>query len=93
MGNKFIFIGLLVLGSNVKAQQEVETQNYKHLHKSHQEYNSKKIQEFSNEEIFLNNQRNHKKSRRAYVVVPTDSLLERNVQGRKVKRNYKNQFN
>ena len=94
MRKVYILIGLILLAGKIKAQQtDIESQNYKHLHTPSQEDNSMNTQESISEEASLNNQKTHKKSTREYVIAPTNSTLERNVQGRKTKRNYKNQFN
>jgi hypothetical protein len=71
------------------AAQEIDP-DYKHIHpvQGHQTEEKEK----HTQEIGLVDQKTNRKSTRSYVVIPSDSIPEVNVQGKKSKKNYKNQF-
>jgi len=94
MNKIYALIGLVLLINKVQGQNtDAKSQNYKHLNTPSQDYNQSDSRELTSEEMSLNNQKTHKKSHRQYIIAPTDSVQERNVQGKKTKKNYKNQFN
>lgn len=66
-----------------------EDENYKHSNTVHK-HNSTT---FESDSISLRNQKTQKQHSRKYIVAPSDRLPNRDVQGKKKKGNYKNQFN
>ncbi|ABG57395.1 hypothetical protein [Cytophaga hutchinsonii] len=94
---RFVFIVMLHLNINAIATAQTdntEDLNYKHLHNSSKhEQAAVNNSDLVEQNVTLNNQRTHKKTSRPYIVLPSDRTPETNVQGKKTKRNYKNQFN
>jgi hypothetical protein len=83
-----VFLGL---STGISIAQDIhEEQNYKHTHNPEEDY---KNGMFTSDTVTLMNQKTHKRSSGRYVLAPCDSLPPTNVQGKKHKANYKNQFN
>ncbi len=85
----------LSLGIGISAAQNSSTiihedQNYKHTHNPEEDYRNGM---FTTDTISMMNQKTHKRTSERYVLAPCDSLPATNVQGKKHKANYKNQFN
>lgn len=85
----YVLAALLFAVGEIIAQEA--DSDYKHIHpvQGHQGEEKEK----HTQEIGLIDQKTNRKSTRQYVVVPSDSIPEVNVQGKKSKKNYKNQFN
>lgn len=91
----YILLSLIFIVNKIQAQQvDTESQNYKHIYSPNQEHHhSSNGKEMRSDEISLHNQKTQKKTSKQYVIAPTDSVMENNVQGKKSKKNYKNQVN
>ncbi len=87
---KIYVLAALLFSIGKIAAQEIDP-DYKHLHPVQGHQGTEK--EKHTQEIGLVDQKTNRKSTRSYVVVPSDSIPEVNVQGKKSKKNYKNQFN
>jgi hypothetical protein len=83
-----LFMGItpVIFAQNVASE---ENENYKHVNTIHQHNTST----FESDTISMRNQKTNKQYSGKYIVAPSDSLPSRNVQGKKTKANYKNQFN
>ncbi|WP_018343486.1 hypothetical protein [Cytophaga aurantiaca] len=91
---KFILLSfvLFIISTQVTVAQipaTPEEDNYKHSNTFHHRH-SNILRE---DTISLRDQKTQKSQSRTYIVAPSDSLPNRNVQGKKTKANYKNQFN
>ena len=75
------------------AQNTDTEENYKHLHNSKHKQQLQTHTDLAEDSVTLNNQRTHKKTSRTYIIAPCDCTPGTNVQGKKTKKNYKNQFN
>lgn len=93
---KFILVVIVISTSYfVRAQNsDAGGSNYKHLRNS-REHKLPVINnpELTEDTVVINNQRTHKRTSRRYIIAPSDSFPETNVQGKKTKKNYKNQLN
>lgn len=67
-----------------------EEQNYKHSHKPEEDY---KNGMFTSDTVTSTDQRTQRRTSGKHVLAPCDSVPATNVQGKKYKANYKNQFN
>ena len=82
---------LFIINTTVTLAQTAieEEENYKHSNTVHKHHTTT----FESDTISLRDQKTQKRNSRKYIVAPSDSLPGRNVQGKKLKANYKNQFN
>jgi hypothetical protein len=86
----FSFVLFLLSTNLIKAQTSAqEDENYKHARKVHKHHSTT----MESDNISLRNQKTQKSQQRKYIVAPTDSLPNSNIQGKKNRGNYKNQFN
>jgi len=84
-------VGFFCLSTGISMAQDIhEEQNYKHTHNPDEDY---KNGMFTTDTISFLNQKTHRRSTGRHVLAPCDSLPATNVQGKKHKANYKNQFN
>jgi hypothetical protein len=98
MKNIIIFIGITLFGINAAVAQtsnndpQISINNYKHTNKAIKAARTDIHQNLTVQEASLRSQRTNKIIKRDYVLAPSNSATTANVQGRKTKANYKNQF-
>ena len=78
---------------NSNNDPQMSVNNYKHLNKAKKAALTDKRDNLTVENIALRSQRTNKSIKRNYVLAPTNASAATNVQGKKAKANYKNQFN
>jgi len=99
MKNIMVFVVVTLLGLSVAFAQnnsndpQVSINNYKHANKRLAAKSVDTHQNLTGQEISLRSQRTNKTVKRDYVIAPSNTSSSANVQGRKTKANYKNQFN
>jgi len=90
---RFVLLSFVLFGISthitLAQTSSTEDENYKHSNTIHQHNTTT----FESDTISLRNQKTQKKDSEKHIVAPSDSLPNTNVQGKKTKGNYKNQFN
>ena len=71
---------------------QVSTNNYKHANKAKEAANTDTREKLIDQEVSLKSQLTNKSVKRNYVLSPSNNSAASNVQGKKTKANYKNQF-
>lgn len=86
------FFSLSIATSIAQSNSSVmaEEQNYKHSHKPEEDY---KNGMFTSDTVISTDQKTQRRTSGKHVLAPCDSVPATNVQGKKYKANYKNQFN
>ena len=78
---------------NSNNDPQMSVNNYKHLNKAKKAALTDERDNLTGEKIALRSQRTNKSVKRNYILAPTNKNAATNVQGKKAKANYKNQFN
>jgi hypothetical protein len=91
-------VALIALGlgtsfaQNSNNDPQMSVNNYKHTNKAKKAATTDKRSNLTSEEVALRSQRTNKAVKRNYVLAPANAQVATNVQGQKVKANYKSQF-
>lgn len=77
---------------NSNNDPQMSVNNYKHANKAKKAAQTDKRANMTGEEVSLRSQRTNKAVKRNYILAPANDEVATNVQGQKVKANYKSQF-
>lgn len=77
---------------NSNNDPQMSVNNYKHANKAKKAAQTDTRANMTGEEVALRSQRTNKAVKRNYILAPANDEVATNVQGQKVKANYKSQF-
>lgn len=77
---------------NSNTDPQVSINNYKHGDKAKKAADTDTRENLIGQDVSLRSQRTNKAVKRNYVLAPSNNSVATNVQGKKTKANYKNQF-